>query len=110
MCFLNLEAVPNTPNRLNILGLCGILFNLLTDLFDMHCNGGNVTDGVHIPDLSEQFFLGKHMIGILCQEGQQIKLLGGEGLLLSIHINAAGCLVNTASPVFFTVTSKSLNS
>ena len=50
---LNLESVPHAPNGLNVLGLSGILLDLLADLFDMNRNGGDVTDGVHIPDLSK---------------------------------------------------------
>ena len=62
----------------------------------MNRYGGDVilAEGLHIPDLVEQLFLGENVVGIFCQEGQEIELLGGEGLLLAVYKNAAGGLVD----------------
>ena len=42
----------------------------LTDLLDVHGDCGNITDGIHIPDFPEQFFLGIHMVGIFREKSQ----------------------------------------
>ena len=60
----------------------------------MNRNRSDVADGLHIPDLAEQLLLGKNMVGILRQEGKEIKLLGSKGLLLPIDPDTAGCLVD----------------
>ena len=61
----------------------------------MHGNGGNITDRIHIPDLTEQFFLGKYMVWMLRQERQQIKLFGRKRLLHTVHIDTSRSLINT---------------
>ena len=66
---LYLEAVSDTPDGLDILGLRGIFLNLLANLLDVYGYGCNIADGIHIPDLTEQFFFGEDMIGMLRQEG-----------------------------------------
>lgn len=48
---LYFEPVPHAPYGFNILRLCRIQFNFLPDFLNMHRNGGNITDGLHIPDL-----------------------------------------------------------
>ena len=47
------KPVSDTPDRLDILGFRGIELDLLADLLDMHGNGRDITDGLHIPDLAE---------------------------------------------------------
>ena len=91
---LHFKSISHAPDRLDILGMCGIKLHFFTDLLDMHCNSSNITDRIHITDLSEQFLLGKNIVGILGQEGQQVKLFGGKGLLHTIHIHTAGGLVD----------------
>ena len=97
MSSLHLKPVPNPPDSLNILGLGRIKFNLLPYLLDMHRYSSNIANGFHIPDLTEQFLLGKHMVRILGQEGEQVKFLGGKCLLLPINPYAACRLINLQS-------------
>ena len=59
------KPISNSPDRLNILRLGRIKFDLLTDLLDMHGNRRNVADGLHVPDLIKELFLRKYMVGIL---------------------------------------------
>ena len=56
-----------------------------------HC--GDFTDGLHIPDLTEQFFFCINMVGMFCQESQQIKLFCGKLLLFSIDPDSSGRFV-----------------
>ena len=65
---LYLEPISHAPDGLNILRLCGIELDFLTNLFDMHSYCGNVSDGIHIPDFPEQFFLRVYMVWILGQK------------------------------------------
>lgn len=88
------KAVTDSPDRLNILWFCGVLLDLLPDLLDMYRNSSDITDGFHVPDLTEELFFGKNMIGILGQERQKIKLLGGEVSLLTVHPDPPGGLVD----------------
>ena len=66
----------------------------------MHRHGSHIADGFHIPDLPEQLIFGKHMVRMLGQKSQQVKLFGGKLLLLIIDPYAAGCFVNPDSPDF----------
>ena len=61
----------------------------------MHGDCGNITDGIHIPDLPEQFILGKYVVRVLRQKGEQIKFLGGKVLLHAVHIDTTGSFVDT---------------
>lgn len=69
----------------------------------MDRNGGNVTDGIHVPDLAEQLFLGIYMIGMLRKEGQQIEFLGGKGLFHTVHIHSSRSFIDAQSPDFHNV-------
>ena len=71
----DLKPVPHAPDRLNILRFRRVKLDLLADLLDMHGNRRDVSQGLHIPDLAEELFLGKYVVRVLCQERQQIKLL-----------------------------------
>ena len=62
---LYFKPISDTPDRLNILWLGSIELYLLADLLDMHRHCGDIADGIHIPDLTEQFFLGIYMVRIL---------------------------------------------
>lgn len=53
----DLEPVADTPDGFNILRLRGVKFNLLADFLDVYGDSGNITDGIHIPDFTEQLFL-----------------------------------------------------
>ena len=94
MSISHLKAVPNPPDSLNILGFGCVKFNLFPYLLNMHGYSSNVTNGFHVPYLAEQFFFCEHMIWILGQEGEQVKFLGGKGLLLPINLYPARCLIN----------------
>ena len=50
----------------------------------MHCYGSDVTNGIHVPNLTKEFFLRKYMIRILCKERKQVKLFGCKSLFYSI--------------------------
>ena len=63
----------------------------------MHRNRCNVSDGLHIPDLTEQFFLGIYMIRVLCKEGQQVEFLRCKVLLLPVDPDSSGSLINLNS-------------
>ena len=95
---LHFKPITDSPDRLNILWFCGVLLDLLTNLLDMYRNSSDITDGFHIPDLTEELFFGKNMIGILGQERQKIKLLGGEVSLLTVHPEPPGGLVDLDPP------------
>ena len=60
------DQIAGTPNSLYILGFIGIHLNLFPDLFDMHSHGCDISDRLHIPDLTEKFFLCEHMVRMLC--------------------------------------------
>ena len=62
---LYLEPVSDTPDRLDILGFRGIHLDLLADLLDVDCNGRNITDGFHVPDLGKQLFLREDVVRVL---------------------------------------------
>ena len=66
----------------------------------MNRHRSNIADGLHVPDFGKQLFLREHMIRILGQKRQKIKLLGGEIFFFSIHINPSGCFINLQSPDF----------
>ena len=63
---LYLKPIPHSPDSLNILRLCCIKLNLLSNLFNMHCYSCNISNGFHIPDFGEKLFFCKYMVGILC--------------------------------------------
>ena len=88
------KAVSHAPDGLDVLRIRGIVFNFLTDLFDVYRYRRNISDAVHVPDLAEQLFLGKHMIRILRKEGQKIEFLRGKLLLLSVYPDTSGRFVN----------------
>ena len=54
---LYFEAIPHSPYCLNILRLRRIEFNLLANLLDVDRYGRDVTDRLHVPDLTEQLVL-----------------------------------------------------
>jgi len=54
---LYFEAIPHAPDCLNILRLRRIEFNLLANLLDVDRYGRDVTDRLHVPDLTEQLVL-----------------------------------------------------
>ena len=60
----------------------------------MHRNRRNISDGLHIPDLTEQLFFRENAVRILRKEGQQIELFRCKLLLLSVHPHTACRLVN----------------
>ena len=60
------KPVSNAPYRLNILRFRRVELDLLTDLLNMHGNRRDVSQRLHIPDLAEEFFLGKYMVRVLC--------------------------------------------
>ena len=60
------KPVSNTPYRLNILRFRRVELDLLTDLLNMHGNRRDISQRLHIPDLAEEFFLGKYMVRVLC--------------------------------------------
>ena len=60
----------------------------------MHRNRRNISDRLHIPDLTEQLFFRENAVRILRKEGQQIELFRCKLLLLSVHPHAACRLVN----------------
>ena len=66
----------------------------------MNRYGCNITNGIHIPDLAEQLFLGIYMIRMLGKKGQQIKFLTGKCLLLSINYDTSCGLVDTDTTDF----------
>ena len=103
MWILNLKTVPDSPDRLYILGLSRIEFDLLPDLLDMHRHGRDITDGFHIPDLPEQFFFCEHPVGILSQECEQVEFFRRKVLLFSVDPDTAGCLVDLDPPYLHNV-------
>ena len=60
------KPVSNAPYRLNILRFRRVELDLLTDLLNMHGNRRDISQRLHIPDLAEEFFLGKYMVRVLC--------------------------------------------
>ena len=66
---LHLKPISHTPNGLDVLGLGGVSFNLLTNLLNVYGYGSDITDGIHIPNFAEQFFLGVYVVRVLCKEG-----------------------------------------
>ena len=91
---LYLKPIPHSPDSLNILRLCCIKLDLLSYLFNMHCYSGNISNGFHIPDFGEKLFFCKYMVGILCQEGKQVKFLGCKGLFFPIYSHSSCSLVD----------------
>lgn len=62
---LQLKPISHAPDRLNILWLRRIKFDLLPNFLDMHRHRGDISDRFHIPDLIKQLFFCIHMIWIL---------------------------------------------
>ena len=62
------KPVSNAPYRLNILRFRRVELDLLTDLLNMHGNRRDISQRLHIPDLAEEFFLGKYMVRVLGKE------------------------------------------
>ena len=60
----------------------------------MNGNSCNVAYRFHIPDLTEQFRLGKYAVRILRKECKKIKFLGRKCLLLPIDPDSSRCLVD----------------
>ena len=87
---LHLKPIPHPPDRFNILRLRRIVLYLFPDLLDVDGDGGYVSYGFHVPDLIEQLFLCVDMVWILGEEGQQVELLGGKCLFLSIDPDSSG--------------------
>ena len=54
-------------------------------------------DGLHIPDLAEQLFLGEYMVRVLGQEGQKVKFLRRKVLLLAVDVDPSGSLIDLES-------------
>ena len=48
---LNLKPVPDSPDRLDVLGLGCVVLNLFADFLDVNGHRGDITDGIHVPDL-----------------------------------------------------------
>ena len=63
---------------------------------DGHCR--DIADAVHVPDPAEEFILAEDVIGVLRQESEQVKLLGGEVFLRTVHKYTAGRLVDLQAP------------
>ena len=95
-CFLfyNLNLYPTPHDCFYILRFVGVHLDLFADLLDMHGNCCNISDGFHIPDFPEQFFLCKHMVWIFCQKGKKIKFFCCKLFFLVVHPDTACCLVN----------------
>ena len=68
---LYFKPVSHTPDCLDILRVRRIVLYLLSDLLDMHGHRGDISDGFHIPDFAEQFFLRVYMVRMPGQEGEQ---------------------------------------
>ena len=66
----------------------------------MHGNCSDIADGIHVPYLSKELFLGKYVIGIFSKECKKIKLLSGKALLLVINVYSSGGLINLKSTDF----------
>ena len=94
------EAVSHSPDGFDILRIGGIVFNLFTNLLDMHGDSRNISDRFHIPDLTKQLFFRKNMIGILCQEGKQIEFFRGKRLLHPVDKDTARCFIDFQFPDF----------
>ena len=60
----------------------------------MYSYGCNISHRIHIPYLTEDLFLGIDMIGMLREEGKQVKFLRGELLLHTVDPDTAGRLVD----------------
>ena len=54
---LYFEAIPHAPDCLNVLRLRRIEFNFLANLLNVYRDGRDVTDRLHVPDLTEQLVL-----------------------------------------------------
>ena len=54
---LHLKPISYAPYCLDILWFGGLLFDLLTNLFDMDSDCCNIADRLHIPDFAEQLLL-----------------------------------------------------
>ena len=68
--------------------------DFFTDLFDVDCHSGDIADTVHIPDPAEKLILAEDMVGILCQECEQIKLLGRKILFRAVHKDTPCSLID----------------
>lgn len=90
----HLKAVSHSPDRFDILRLGCVILYLLTYLLYMDRNRGDIADGLHIPDFLKDLFLRKHMIRVLRQECQQIKLLICKSLFLAVDPDSSRGLIN----------------
>ena len=88
------KSIPHTPNCFDILRIRSIKFNLLTNLFNMNGNGRNVTDRIHIPDFTEEFFFRIYMIRIFSKGCKKVKFLCGKLFFLSVNPYSSCGLVN----------------
>ena len=69
----------------------------------MNCYGGDITDGFHIPDLSEKLFLGEYVVRILRKESEKIELFCGEGLFFAFYEDTACGFVNAESADLYNI-------
>ena len=69
LLYSDLKPISHAPDRLDVLGFGGVFLDLLADLLDMYGDGGDISDGLHIPDLPEELFLRKYMVRIFRKEG-----------------------------------------
>ena len=66
----------------------------------MHCNGRDISDGIHIPDFPEEFFLRINMVRIFRQKCQKIKFFRRKNFLFAVQINASCRFINFQAPDF----------
>ena len=90
---LHFKPVSHTPYGLYILRMRSVILDLFSDFLNMHSNCGNISDRLHIPDLTEQLFLCVHMVRMPGQKCQQVKFLCCKGPFLPVHPHPSGCSV-----------------
>ncbi len=60
----------------------------------MNRDGRDVADGLHIPNFAEKFVLGVDVVGVLREEGEEVKFFGGELGLFAVDPDAPRGLVD----------------
>ena len=57
LLYSDLKPISHAPDRLDVLGFGGVFLDLLADLLDMYGDGGDISDGLHIPKASKRIGL-----------------------------------------------------
>src|SRR5438874_7584368 len=84
------EAVADTRNRVDVMGLLGVALDLLAQPVDMSVDGAGLDLDLVAPDLAKQLATADHLASLRCEQGEEVELGQGEGDFLAVapHLTA----------------------